>query len=738
MDDRSAATAVAVTVPAMRALARIVAGRRTKWLVVVAWVLLAVVFAPLGAKLGDVTDNRTETFLPPEAESTEVLRLEEQRFAGGETVGGLVVYRRAGGLTAADRARIVRDAQRLARALPLIGRPVVPFAPGSPQALVSPRGDVAYTVINLPDDNERLGQWGETARDIARTGGGVDVYVTGPLGFNADFNEVFETLDTKVLWVTVVLVLVLLGLIYRSPLIALIPLVVVGFAYSIAQGLVYLYGQTGNTVSENGTSILVVLMFGVGTDYCLLLVARYREELRRFPDKHDAMGRAVRRAGPAIVASGLTVALTMLTLLLADVGSTHSLGPVSAIGVAVALLAGMTLLPALLTIAGRRGFWPRRATVEPVGDATAGERVGIWRRIGERVVRRPSAALAVTVGAFALSALGLLAYREDYSIGGAFKEQTESLTGFQIMQEAFPPGALAPTTVLVDGGGGPPPAAAVAGVQRALRTVRGVAAVTPAGASSDGRIARLSVVFADDPFEESSLERVEAMRDRVAGATPRGIRVLVGDGSAVQADFNAAAARDLRVIVPLALLVIFVILAVLLQALVAPVVLIASVVLSFLGTLGLSIVVFRFVFGDTGVDNSLPTYAFIFLTALGIDYTIFLMSRVREEARRVGTQEGTLVALAATGPVITSAGIILAGTFSVLLTLPITFIFDLGFMVAVGILLDTFVVRTIMVPASIELLGDRAWWPSTAAGGTRALHEAGSPEHPGDPKAEAA
>jgi putative drug exporter of the RND superfamily len=712
----------------MRALARIVAGRGTKWLVVVAWVLLAVVFAPLGAKLGDVTDNRTETFLPPEAESTEVLRLEEQRFAGGETVGGLVVYRRAGGLTAADRARIARDAQRLGRALPLVGRPVVPFAPGAPRSLVSPRGDVAYTVINLPDDNERLGQWGETARDIARGGGGVDVYVTGALGFNADFTEVFESLDTKVLGVTVVLVLVLLGLIYRSPLIALIPLVVVGFAYSIAQGLVYVYGQAGNTVSENGTSILVVLMFGVGTDYCLLLVSRYREELRRFPDKHDAMGRAMRRAGPAILASGLTVALTMLVLLLADVGSTHSLGPVSAIGVAVALVAGLTLLPALLTIAGRRGFWPRRGTVELVPEGAAVERVGIWRRVGERVLQRPTAALIVTVLGFGAAALGLLAYKEDYSIGGAFKEQTESLTGFEIMQEAFPPGALAPTTVLVDGGAGPPPPAAVARVQQALRGVRGVAAVTPAGASSDGRIARLSVVFADDPFEESSLEHVEAMRDRAADVMPRGVRVLIGDGSAVQADFNAAAARDLRLIVPLALLVIFVILAVLLQALVAPVALIASVVLSFLGTLGLSIVVFRFVFGDTGVDNSLPTYAFIFLTALGIDYTIFLMSRVREEARRLGTREGTLVALAATGPVITSAGIILAGTFSVLVTLPITFIFDLGFMVAVGILLDTFVVRTIMVPAIIELLGDRTWWPSSASGGTRALHEAGAPE----------
>jgi len=712
----------------MRALARIVAGRRTKWVVVVAWIVAAAVLAPLGAKLGDVTDNRTETFLPPEAESTEVLRLEEQRFPGGETVGGLVVYRREGGLTAADRGRIARDAQRLDRALPLVGRPVVPFTKGSPRALVSPRGDVAYTVISLPDDNERLGEWGADAREIARTGGGVDVYVTGALGFNADFTEVFESLDTKVLSVTVVLVLVLLGLIYRSPLIALIPLVVVGFAYSIAQGFVYLYGQAGNTVSENGASILVVLMFGVGTDYCLLLVSRYREELRRFPDKHDAMGRAMRRAGPAILASGLTVALTMLVLLLADVGSTHSLGPVSAIGVGVALAAGLTLLPALLTIAGRRGFWPRRRIVEPVADATGAERVGLWRRLGERVLRRPSGALAVTVAAFALAALGLLAYREDYSIGSAFKEQTESVSGFEVMQGAFPPGALAPTTVLVDGGPGPPDPAAVAGVQQALRTVSGVAAVTPAGRSADGRIVRLSVVFRDDPFASASLERVERMRARARGVTPRGHRVLVGDGSAVQADFNAVAARDLRIIVPLALLVIFAILAVLLQALVAPVALIASVVLSFLGTLGLSIVCFRFVLGDAGVDNSLPTYAFIFLTALGIDYTIFLMSRVREEARRLGTREGTLVAIAATGPVITSAGIILAGTFAVLMTLPITFVFDLGFMVAAGILLDTFVVRTIMVPAIIELLGDRAWWPSSATGGARALHEAGAPE----------
>jgi RND superfamily putative drug exporter len=542
---------------------------------------------------------------------------------------------------------------------------------------------------------------------------GLEVYLTGALGFNTDFEAVFGDIDVKVLSVTVVLVLVLLGLIYRSPLIALIPLVVVGIAYAIARGLVYLYAQSGATVSDNGTSILVVLMFGVGTDYCLLLVARYREELRRHQDKHAAMEVAIRRAGPAILASGLTVALTMLVLLVADIGSTHSLGPVSAIGVTVAFLAGLTLLPALLTVAGRRGFWPRRHTVEfrPAGGGQ--ERRGIWRRVGVRVLQRPGPALAATLVLFAVGALGLLAYKEDYSVENFFKDRTESADGFAVMQQAFPAGALVPTSVLVERLDGEVTDGDLGAVRESALAVDGVATVDAGRErSTDGRVARLTVVFDDDPFESAALERVEVLRDRVHAAAPDGVRVLVGDGSAVQADFNEAAARDLRLIVPLALLVIFAILAALLQAVVAPVLLIASVVVSFVGTLGLSIVFFIHVIGDTGVDNSLPTYAFIFLVALGIDYTIFLMSRVREEARLHGTREGTLRALAATGPVITSAGIILAGTFSVLLTLPVTFIFDLGFMVAVGILLDTFVVRTIMVPAIVELVGDRVWWPS--------------------------
>ncbi|MEA2393504.1 MAG: putative drug exporter of the superfamily [Solirubrobacteraceae bacterium] len=705
----------------MGLVAAFVTGRRTKWLVLLGWLALAAVFAPLGAKVSQITDNRTESFLPKNAESTRVLRLFAREY-DGSTVDGLIVYRRPGGLTATDRARIANDARRAAARLPLVSAPVVPFAPGSPPSLVAPDRSLAYTIVAVPDDNAKLADWGKELRGVVAGRDGLQTYVTGALGINADFQEVFGNVDTKLLFATVLLVLVLLGAIYRALVVALIPLVVVGVAYAIASGLIYLYGRSGATVSQNATTILVVLMFGVGTDYCLLLVSRYREELRHAQDKHEAMAHAMRRAGPAILASGLTVVLAMLVLLVARLGSTQSLGPVAAIGVGVALLAGLTLLPALLAIAGRRGFWPRRRLVALQPDAEYHEREGAWRRLGDRVLRRPGAALAATLALFVVGGLGLLAYKEDYSANGFFKKSTESVTGFDLLARSFPAGALAPTTVVVVRDGGAVTAADVAAVRRRLATVPRVAAIGPAQPSRDGRVQRLSVVFSDDPFAASALARVSTMRERLAGLGP-GVHALVGAGSAVQEDYNATAARDLRVIVPLALLVIAAILGVLLRAVVAPIVLMATVVISFFGTLGLSLLFFRYVAGDAGVDVSLPTYAFIFLVALGTDYTIFLMSRVREEARVVGTREGMLRALAVTGPVITSAGVILAGTFAVLMTLPVTIVFDIGFMVAVGILLDTFVVRTIMVPAAVEVLGDRIWWPSGPGGGGRALGE---------------
>ena len=607
-------------------------------------------------------------------------------------------------------------------ALPLIGKPVVPGRGVAGRGLVSPDGRLAYSVLTFRDDYDKLGDWGKKVRDITGDGGaGLQIWVTGDAGFSADFEEVFGSLDARLLLATVLLVLVLLGAIYRSPVIAIMPLLVVFAAYSVAQGLIYLYAKSGATVSSNSTQILVVLMFGLGTDYCMLLLSRYREELRRHTDKHEAMERAVRRSGPAIFASGLTVALSMLVLLVADTRSISSLGPVAAIGVLCVLGAGLTLLPALLTIGGRRAFWPRRRSVECDPEAEFHVHRGIWRRLGDRVMARPGLALGATVALFGAGALGLLAYKEDYSITNVFKKQTESVEGFRALQRAFPAGTANPTTVLVERTDGPVRPSDVAAVKRRIASVPAVANAGPViERSGDGRIARFDIVFRSDPYKSSALDSVPKIRDRLDGVAP-GVTALLGSGTAVQYDFDKATASDTKKIVPLALLVIAVILGVLLQSLVAPLVIIVTVLASFFGTLGLSLLFFRFVVGDPGVDASLPIFAFIFLVALGVDYTIFLMSRIREEARRYGTREGTLRALAATGPVITSAGLVLAGTFSVLMTLPVTFAFNIGFMVAVGILLDTFIVRTIMLPAAVEVLGDRIWWPSDPKGGLRAL-----------------
>jgi RND superfamily putative drug exporter len=564
------------------------------------------------------------------------------------------------------------------------------------------------------------------------------IYLTGDLGFSTDAEEVFSDIDTKLLLATVVLVLVLLGAIYRAVLVALTPLIVVFLAYTLANGFIYLLAKSGATVSSNSTSILIVLMFGVGTDYCLLLVSRLREELRRTEDKHDAVATALARSGPAILASGLTVALAMLVLVFADSQNTATLGPVAAIGVASAMLAGLTLLPALLTIFGRKGFWPRAGTVAYDPQAADTAKPGAWRRFGDRVLQRPALALAITGVVFVSGALGLLAFKVDYSTTTFFKKSVESVEGFKLLEEAFDPGVLAPMTMLVESDSGEVTEAQVAAAVSAAEGVDGVASATPTVdengdlvTSKDGTIASVDVVLGQDPYTKAALGIVPDLRDAVGGSA-EGAVVLVGGGSAISYDFDHATERDLKVIVPLALIVITIILAILLRALIAPLVLIASVILSFLCTLGLSILFIRFVVGDAGLDASIPTFAFIFLVALGIDYTIFLMARVREEARTHGTREGMLRAISATGPVITSAGVILAGTFSVLMTLPVTFTFDLGFMVALGILLDTFIVRTIMVPAAVELIGDKVWWPSTAQGGGGALHE-DTGEHPAVP-----
>jgi RND superfamily putative drug exporter len=526
--------------------------------------------------------------------------------------------------------------------------------------------------------------------------------VTGPAGYAADFSNVFLGFDSTLLYITAAIVVGILLLTYRSPVLWLLPLVCVFVALTAAQAVIYLLARhAGLTVNGQSAFILTVLVFGAGTDYALLLIARYREELRRHADRHAAMAEALRRAGPAIVASGSTVILSLLCLLVAELNSTKSLGPVMAIGIAVGLCAMLSLLPALLVIFGRWMFWPIRPLL---GSPEPTER-GLWARIGARMARRPRAVwlvTAVVLGAMAVGVTGLKA--NGLENRDAFRTRPESVTGEQVLARHFPAGAGNPVQVVGN-------AAAARELRAALAGTPGVSAVTQPVVK--GGVAYLEGTLNSSADSPASFATIDRLRER-AHAIP-GADAKVGGASAVNLDIQRASRHDRNLVVPIVLLVVVAILAVVLRALVAPLLLAATVVLSFAAAIGVSALVFDHVFGFAGADPSFPLWTFVFLVALGVDYNIFLMTRVHEESRRHGTRRGALIGLAATGGVITCAGMVLAGTFVALGTLPLVFVTEIGFAVAFGVLLDTFVVRSVLVTALNLDVGRWIWWPSALA-----------------------
>jgi RND superfamily putative drug exporter len=423
------------------------------------------------------------------------------------------------------------------------------------------------------------------------------------------------------------------------------------------------------------------------------------------------MALALRTAGPAIVASGATVICALLCLTIARVEGTSGLGPIGALGIAVAMVTMLTLLPALLVICGRRAFWRPRMFghdngIPHFGDEGADETHGMWRRVGERVARGPRRIWIGTVALLVVASLGVLTIDTGLTQADGYRDEVESLVGQELLAKSFPAGASAATDVIVPRGGD------IQAVTAALEDSEGVALVLPTDVSGPpGTL--LNVVLEPEPYSTAAFELIPGIRAAVKEAGGPG--VLVGGPSAVEYDVRQAAARDTRVIIPLALVVVLLVLILLLRALVAPLLLIGTVILSFGAALGISLVVFDVIFGFVGVDPSFPLFAFIFLVALGIDYNIFLMARVREETFRHGTRQGMVRGLAVTGAVITSAGIVLAGTFSVLALLPLVFLTEIGFVIAFGVLLDTFIVRSILVPALVLEIGPRIWWPSRLA-----------------------
>ena len=672
----------------------LIAGRRSKLVVIGAWLLAVVALGPSSGKFEDAQENEPSSFLPGDAESVRVLEA-ANAFPGGEVTQAIVVFRDRDGLDGAAREAIVRRRAAFAGT-------GIPGARGTSPPVFSEDGAAALVTVPVVagGDVDVLIDAVDELGALAREGlsEGIEARVTGPAGFSAEASRAFEGINSTLLLTTAGLVFVLLVLIYRSPIFWVLPLVTVLFAESVVRGVGYLLAEAGLVINGQVGGILLVLVFGAGTDYALLLTARYREELRLVEDKHQAMRVALTRAGPAIVASAGTVVAALLCLSLASVNSTSGLGPVGAMGVAVAALAMVSLLPALLLVAGRRAFWP---FVPRLGSEETTRR-GTWRSLGEWIERRHRSVWLVAALGLAAMALGMLTLDDDLTTANAFRGEVESVEGQRAIEQSFPAGSSAPTVVLVT---------EPSSVERALTAVRSSAVVARVGPPEQGPPGtRFAVTLRADPYSEQGYSAIGTLRDELRAATDGD--ALVGGPTAEEADVRAATQRDTRLLVPLVLSVVLVILFALLRSVVAPVLLMATVVLSYLAALGASLVLFELFADFPGEDPSYPLFAFIFLVALGVDYNIFLMARVREEALVVRTREAMLTGLAVTGGVITSAGVVLAGTFSVLAVLPLVALTQIGITVAFGVLLDTFVVRSILVPALTFELDERVWWPS--------------------------
>jgi len=706
----------------------VITGPRGRWVAVAVWLLLGAAGLLAHAHIDDVTAAGQSSFLPADSESTRALAALQDASAGREDVPVVIVFERPGGLTRGDLAAIGRVGDGLGR-LGLAGAtPILdPFSGEHRNGLatvarlakgvgpVSRDGEAALLVLAIDAEDrgavvDGVGQIRRYLRAHERPG--LRAFVTGPGGIAADLEAVASDAARTLLIATLGLVLLLLLLVYRAPVLALLPLIAVGAAYLVAIGIAYLLIEAGwIVVNTEGTMLLLVLIFGAGTDYSLLLVHRYREELALSQDR--ALERAVRETRGALFASAGTVIAAVLVLLVADLESTHWLGPVLAIGIATMLAAAFTLLPALLAILGDGAFWPADPA-RPAGQGVPGgaspnlrrrgppdPRPTVWERAADLVRRRSARIILGVLALLAILALGNLTSHESLGFGQGVTKPTNSSRGTEALERHFPAGLGSPLTALVRTEEAP---AAVA----ALKRLHSVQLALPTPVPADAGKAVILLVLRANPYGDAAEAAVEEIRERLHAVAPGG---LLGGIPVENLDVEQTNSHDTRLIVPLVLLVIGLILVALLRALAAPAYLIATVLASFAATLGLATFVFTEVFGMEGLAFNLQLMSFIFLVALGVDYNIFLMTRVREEAASRGTREGTLAALVSTGGVITGAGLILAGTFATLTLLPLEELVQIGATVAAGVLLDTFLVRALLIPAITFRLGKRAWWP---------------------------
>ncbi|MFD7459952.1 MULTISPECIES: MMPL family transporter [unclassified Streptomyces] len=674
-------------------------------LLLAVWLGIGGTLGPFAGRLGEVATNDQAAFLPRSAESTEVIA-EQRAFRQQETLPAVVVWTDDGNAPLADRREAAADALTGLADAPGVAGQVSP-------ALLSDDGKALRGVVPLrPDLADELPGTLERIRAAAERVPGTTVQLAGPAATQADLSDAFAGIDGMLLGVALAAVLVILLLVYRSVLLPLVIILGSVFALGLACAVVYaLADRDVLRVDGQVQGILSILVIGAATDYALLVTARYREELAARADRYAAVIAAVRRSWGAVVASAATVALGLLALLISDLTNNRALGPVGAIGIGCAVLSSLTFLPAVLALLGRAAFWP--AKPRPAQDPNSG--TGIWQRVAALVDRAPRRIWALSLaGLLACAAFAPALTSKGVPLDETFVNDAPSVAAQATLGRHFPGGSGNPTVVIAD-------ADRLPRVLAAARDTEGVAAAAgatesgrPGGAPLvvDGRV-RVDVTLraaADSDAAKDTVARLRTALHAVPGADAE-----VGGYTAQQYDTLRTAERDRSLIVPVVLAIIFVILTVLLRSLLMPALLVATVALNFLATLGVSALVFEHVLGFTGTDPSVPLYGFVFLVALGVDYNIFLMDRVREESLRHGVRQGVLRGLVSTGGVITSAGVVLAATFAALGVIPLAFLTQIAFIVAFGVLLDTLVVRSLLVPALVRDIGPRAWWPGRLA-----------------------
>jgi putative drug exporter of the RND superfamily len=632
--------------------------------------------------------------LPPAAESARAAAL-LKTFPGGDQPPAILVASRRGGapLTPPDMAAAESARQRaLSGAAGAAGPPLIASRDG--------RATVAAIPLSVNLSGFALRDMITGLRTSATEGAPADlvVQVTGGPAFIADITDAMSNANITLLAVTASVVAVLLVVTYRSPLLWLVPLAVIGLADALSTSLGTLVSRMTDLPFDGATSgITSVLVFGAGTNYALLLISRYREELTRTDDHSIALRAAVARAAPAIVASNATVVLALVVLIFAFAPATRSLGVHAACGLLVAVLFVLLMLPPLLRLFGRRLFWP---FIPHRGDNTA-VTAGAWHRIADWVTGHAARVASSTAALLALLGVGLVATPIGLSQIDQFRVRAESVVGYEVLAAHFPSGLTDPTQVIGTAG-------RAAEIQSAITSTSGVVSATAAGSSASG-LTQWRVVLDASPASADAFETVAALRESLKAVDPT---ALVGGSDAQALDARDAAVRDRQVLIPAILAVVLIVLYVLLRAAIAPPVLVAVMVLSALSALGLGGWASVHLLGMPALDYTTPLFAFLFLVALGVDYTIFLVTRAREEATGYGTREGIVRAVSATGPVITSAGIVMAAVFCVLAVLPLIVLTQLGVIVGLGILLDTFVVRTVLIPALFTVIGPRIWWPA--------------------------